>query len=150
MSMANALRYRLAARVGSALPRASTSYATSRKCLSTSAALRAEADPFAALDAQAPPPPRTLAPKTAAVAPGAGRSTASAPAAATTSIAEPDEVDAALEDGTTDWSRSFSGLSQEAFTKEVAAILLAPLDPLDVEIKPGPSSRLLFSLSLPS
>lgn len=52
-------------------------------------------------------------------------------------MAEPEDVDIALSDGTTDWSRSFSGLSQEAFTKEVAEILLAPLDPLDVEIKPG-------------
>ncbi|KAK6347900.1 hypothetical protein TWF718_005720 [Orbilia javanica] len=36
----------------------------------------------------------------------------------------------------TDWSRSFSGLSQEPFAKEVADVLLQPLDPGDVEIKP--------------
>ncbi|KAK6501239.1 hypothetical protein TWF481_009082 [Arthrobotrys musiformis] len=36
----------------------------------------------------------------------------------------------------TDWSRSFSGLSQVPFAKEVADVLLQPLDPSDVEIKP--------------
>ncbi|RVD85373.1 uncharacterized protein DFL_003697 [Arthrobotrys flagrans] len=36
----------------------------------------------------------------------------------------------------TDWSRSFSGLSQEPFAKEVADVLLQPLDPSEVEIKP--------------
>ncbi|KAI9618051.1 hypothetical protein KEM48_006838, partial [Puccinia striiformis f. sp. tritici PST-130] len=41
-----------------------------------------------------------------------------------------------LGDATVDWSRSFSGLSSKPFDKEVSDILLAPLDPLDVEIKP--------------
>ena len=36
-----------------------------------------------------------------------------------------------------DWSKSYFGLSTEAFPKEVADILLAPVDPLDVEMKPG-------------
>ena len=45
--------------------------------------------------------------------------------------------DAKGHDGTTDWSRSYSGLSTQPFPKEVADILLAPLDPLDVEMKPG-------------
>jgi len=35
-----------------------------------------------------------------------------------------------------DWSRSFHGLSTEAFSKEVSEVLLTPLDPKDVEIKP--------------
>ncbi|KAK5070226.1 hypothetical protein LTR64_002066 [Lithohypha guttulata] len=35
-----------------------------------------------------------------------------------------------------DWSKSFHGLSSEAFPKEAADILLAPLDPEVVEIKP--------------
>ncbi|KAF3916235.1 hypothetical protein ABW21_db0200438 [Orbilia brochopaga] len=35
-----------------------------------------------------------------------------------------------------DWSRSFSGLSQTPFAKEVADVLLQPLDPAEVEIKP--------------
>jgi len=40
-------------------------------------------------------------------------------------------------DGTTDWSRSYSGLSVQPFSKEVADILQAPIDPLNVEMKPG-------------
>ena len=35
-----------------------------------------------------------------------------------------------------DWSRSFHGLSAEAFPKEAAQALLAPIDPEDVEVKP--------------
>jgi hypothetical protein len=38
-----------------------------------------------------------------------------------------------------DWSRSYHGLSSQPFPKEVADILLAPVDPLDVEMKPGAS-----------
>jgi len=37
----------------------------------------------------------------------------------------------------TDWSRSYHGLSTQAFSKDVADILLAPIDPLDIEVKPG-------------
>lgn len=35
-----------------------------------------------------------------------------------------------------DWSRSFHGLSQEAFPKDAAEILLAPIDPEIIEVKP--------------
>lgn len=35
-----------------------------------------------------------------------------------------------------DWTKSFHGLSVQPFAKEAADILLAPLDPGDVEIKP--------------
>lgn len=35
-----------------------------------------------------------------------------------------------------DWSSSFHGLSTSAFSPEAAAILMAPLNPEDVEIKP--------------
>ncbi|EGE08226.1 mitochondrial genome maintenance protein [Trichophyton equinum CBS 127.97] len=35
-----------------------------------------------------------------------------------------------------DWTRSYHGLSAEPFSKEAAAILLAPVEPDDVEIKP--------------
>ena len=35
-----------------------------------------------------------------------------------------------------DWTSSFHGLSVEPFSKETAEILLKPLDPEDVEIKP--------------
>lgn len=37
----------------------------------------------------------------------------------------------------TDWSRSYTGLSTEPFPKELADILMGPVDPMDVEIKPG-------------
>ncbi|KAK7470183.1 hypothetical protein VKT23_001621 [Stygiomarasmius scandens] len=40
-----------------------------------------------------------------------------------------------LEAGT-DWSKSYSGLSQQAFPKEIADILMAPIDPMDIEMKP--------------
>lgn len=36
-----------------------------------------------------------------------------------------------------DWSRSFHGLSSQPFDKEITEILLAPVDSVDVEIKPG-------------
>ena len=35
-----------------------------------------------------------------------------------------------------DWSRSFHGLSKEAFSPEAAKALLAPIQPDDIEIKP--------------
>ncbi|KAA1088768.1 hypothetical protein PGTUg99_027733 [Puccinia graminis f. sp. tritici] len=41
-----------------------------------------------------------------------------------------------LGDATVDWSRSFSGLSLKPFPKEASDILMAPIDPMDVEIKP--------------
>lgn len=36
-----------------------------------------------------------------------------------------------------DWSASFHGLGAEPFPKEIADVLLAPLDPESIEIKPG-------------
>lgn len=39
-------------------------------------------------------------------------------------------------DGQVDWTRSFSGLSNEAFSPEAAKVLLAPVNPDDVEVKP--------------
>jgi hypothetical protein len=36
-----------------------------------------------------------------------------------------------------DWSRSFHGLSSQPFDKEITEVLLAPIEPADVEIKPG-------------
>ena len=43
-----------------------------------------------------------------------------------------------LDEGTdqVDWSRSFHGLSTQAFSPEAAKALLAPLEPDDVEVKP--------------
>lgn len=37
----------------------------------------------------------------------------------------------------TDWSKSYQGLSVEPFPKEISDILQAPVNPLDVEMKPG-------------
>ncbi|TFK43863.1 mitochondrial genome maintenance MGM101-domain-containing protein [Crucibulum laeve] len=39
-------------------------------------------------------------------------------------------------DAGTDWSKSYHGLSTCAFPKEVAEVLMAPINPLDVEMKP--------------
>ncbi|CEL59267.1 Mitochondrial genome maintenance protein mgm101 OS=Schizosaccharomyces pombe (strain 972 / ATCC 24843) GN=mgm101 PE=3 SV=2 [Rhizoctonia solani AG-1 IB] len=36
----------------------------------------------------------------------------------------------------TDWYTSYQGLSSQPFPKEAAEILMAPIDPLDVEVKP--------------
>lgn len=36
-----------------------------------------------------------------------------------------------------DWSASFHGLGSEPFPKEISDILLAPIDPDSIEIKPG-------------
>jgi hypothetical protein len=41
-----------------------------------------------------------------------------------------------------DWSKSYFGLSVEPFSKDITDILLAPIDPLDVEIKPGRSKSM--------
>lgn len=35
-----------------------------------------------------------------------------------------------------DWSRSFHGLSSQPFEKDITEILLAPVEPMDIEIKP--------------
>jgi hypothetical protein len=40
--------------------------------------------------------------------------------------------------GITDWSRSYHGLSTQPFLPEVAEVLQAAIDPLDIEVKPGP------------
>ena len=45
--------------------------------------------------------------------------------------------DARSPDGVTDWSRSYHGLSEKAFPPEITDVLLAPIDPMDIEIKPG-------------
>jgi hypothetical protein len=39
-------------------------------------------------------------------------------------------------DALSDWSRSYHGLSTEPFKPEIAEVLLKPIDPLDIEIKP--------------
>jgi hypothetical protein len=49
----------------------------------------------------------------------------------------PSLPDAMGSDGTRDWSKSYFGLSAHPFTKEVAEVLMAPVNPMDVEMKPG-------------
>jgi Mitochondrial genome maintenance MGM101 len=51
----------------------------------------------------------------------------------------PPLLDAPPTGSTTDWSRSYHGLSTEPFPPEVAEILQAAIEPLDIEVKPGPS-----------
>jgi len=41
--------------------------------------------------------------------------------------------------GVTDWSKSYHGLSVEPFSDHIRQILQTPVDPLDVECKPGMS-----------
>ena len=51
----------------------------------------------------------------------------------------PPTFDAPPTGSITDWSRSYHGLSIQPFPTEVADILLASIDPLDIEMKPGTS-----------
>ncbi|KAN0126752.1 mitochondrial genome maintenance MGM101 [Russula decolorans] len=48
----------------------------------------------------------------------------------------PPTFDAPPTGSATDWSRSYHGLSTQPFPPEVADILLASIDPLDIEMKP--------------
>jgi len=51
--------------------------------------------------------------------------------------------------GKNDWSQSFHGLSTEPFSKEIAEALNEPIDPEDIEIKPGmPHTALLSATPL--
>lgn len=45
--------------------------------------------------------------------------------------------DGSFDGGATDWSKSYHGLSTQAFAKDAVDVLLAPLDPIDIEMKPG-------------
>ncbi|KAF8505863.1 mitochondrial genome maintenance MGM101-domain-containing protein [Russula emetica] len=51
-------------------------------------------------------------------------------------LTPPPLFDAPTTGSTTDWSRSYHGLSTQPFPPEVADILLAPIDALDIEMKP--------------
>lgn len=50
----------------------------------------------------------------------------------------------------TDWSKSYHGLSSQPFPKEVAEVLLGPINPEDVEMKPGAFANIIASLMLDS
>ncbi|CDO73819.1 hypothetical protein BN946_scf185015.g148 [Trametes cinnabarina] len=67
----------------------------------------------------------------------------SAPASSTSSPAAPVDFSESRAIGGSpkdplhpDWSRSYFGLSTQPFPKDVAEVLMTPVDPLDVEIKP--------------
>lgn len=47
-----------------------------------------------------------------------------------------------------DWSTSFQGLSERPFSKEAIEHLLKPVDPADVELKPGTSKSLSIRIWL--
>lgn len=75
--------------------------------------------------------PRQSAPSTSSVA-------QTAPAAPLSAFAPEANGQAGdVEGAPTDWSKSYHGLSEEPFPKEVAEVLQAPTDPLDIEVKPG-------------
>lgn len=48
----------------------------------------------------------------------------------------------------TDWSRSYHGLSVQPFEDKVSEVLLAPVDPMDIEMKPGVFLPIYYSLFL--
>ena len=58
-------------------------------------------------------------------------------------LALPPLFDAPTTGSSTDWSRSYHGLSTQPFSQEVADVLQASINPLDIEMKPGPSFRKL-------
>ncbi|KAF5371158.1 hypothetical protein D9758_004136 [Tetrapyrgos nigripes] len=54
----------------------------------------------------------------------------------TSEVPPPSDIGNGTGEAGTDWSKSYQGLSQEAFPKEIADILMAPIDPMDIEMKP--------------
>lgn len=62
-------------------------------------------------------------------------------------IAFPGDFVSGSDNGASDWSKSYHGLSVEAFPREIAEILLSPLDQLDIEIKPGASHSSSLSIT---
>ncbi|KAI9000736.1 mitochondrial genome maintenance MGM101-domain-containing protein [Trametes punicea] len=64
-------------------------------------------------------------------------SSASAPPAFPAEFADSHAIGGSPKDPShPDWSRSYFGLSTQPFPKEVAEVLMTPIDPMDVEIKP--------------
>ncbi|KAL0581119.1 hypothetical protein V5O48_000908 [Marasmius crinis-equi] len=62
-----------------------------------------------------------------------------APSSSTSTSSDPtptDSLSTTSNDSATDWSRSYSGLSERPFSKEAADVLLAPIEPNDIEMKP--------------
>ena len=82
------------------------------------AATVADVDPALAAQIPTPETSSTPSPAFAAALSGGGNATANGTAPAI------------------DWSSSFHGLSTTPFSPETAAVLMQPLNPLDIEIKP--------------
>ncbi|KAF7795555.1 hypothetical protein EIP86_006717 [Pleurotus ostreatoroseus] len=74
-----------------------------------------------------------------ATSPNAASSAQSTAAPQAAAEVEAEPLDFPISDGVdlgTDWSRSYQGLSQQPFSKEAADVLMAPIDPADIEVKP--------------
>ncbi|KAF9235583.1 mitochondrial genome maintenance MGM101 [Melanogaster broomeanus] len=54
----------------------------------------------------------------------------------TSQTAFPGDLVSGGDNAATDWSKSYYGLSTQAFSKDITEILLAPIDAMDVEMKP--------------
>lgn len=96
--------------------------------------------------AASPPPPTTPSalptapPKPTYTKPAYASSANSAPSAASAfkdGLKDSPPTDLPSEEGGIDWARSFSGLSEQAFSKDISEVLLASLRLTDIEIKPG-------------
>ncbi|KAI7929412.1 mitochondrial genome maintenance protein MGM101 [Pyricularia oryzae] len=106
--------------------------ATARKTAPAPAASDPQPPSHPVLDPQAAAvPPPSIASNFAPV-PEASSTIANAIASSSSSTG-PDGGDGGA---TINWSESFHGLGQSPFSPEAAAILMAPLDPEDVEVKP--------------
>lgn len=88
-------------------------------------------------------PTVTAAAPVATVSTGTGSpvipASSSEPVNTASEIPPPNEIGSGNESGETptDWSKSYFGLSTHAFSKDIAEVLMAPIDPLDIEMKPG-------------
>ncbi len=82
--------------------------------------------------------PRGAEPASTATQPSKPNATSSPPSSETLPAPPTAQAFAVQDDdpSNVDWTRSFHGLSAEPFSKEAADILMAPLSPDDVEIKP--------------
>jgi Mitochondrial genome maintenance MGM101 len=82
----------------------------------------------------APTPPAQARPSPAGIKP----TTPAQPGSANLKAGLSDQPKKQLDDGTPhiDWTTSFHGLSDAPFSKEAADVLLKPINPEDVEIKP--------------
>jgi hypothetical protein len=114
---------------------AARAYATARPVFPTTTPKRGAATSVTQAEIDAELLGGTPAPRAAPAA--AASSSPAAPTPTETGFGEAVEG-APAGDGALDWSRSYHGLSVTPFPKESADVLLAPVDPRDVEIKPGP------------